>query len=128
MQDWFAAVLGWEAFKEQVRDTLQLSDPVIHVLVGVSIYLLAVPLLRARLGDWRPLIPVAIAEAANETSDIIRYFHSGWPWTAHGTVSDILFTLVPPLSIIVFTRAVREHAAELARARQSGSGQRPQKR
>lgn len=114
MQDWFAAVLEWEALKLGIAATLNLSEPVLHVLVGLAIYLLATPILRARVGDWRPLIPVVVAEAANETSDVVRYLHSGWPWTVHGTISDILFTLVPPLSIIVFVRAAREHRAARA--------------
>lgn len=111
MQSWFQVVLDWEACKEALRDTLSLSEPVLHVIAGLAIYLLAVPLLRARVGDWKPLILVVLAEAANETSDIVRYLHSGWPWTANGTVSDVLFTLVPPLAIIVFVRAAREQAA-----------------
>lgn len=112
--DWFAAVLEWETVKERIVSTLHLTEPVLHVLAGLGIYLVATPLLRARVGDWRPLIPVVLAEGANEASDITRYFVSGWPWTSGGTISDILFTLVPPLSIIVFVRAAREHAAARA--------------
>lgn len=111
MSDWFAAVLGWETLKRELGVVLNLSQPVLHVIVGLAIYLLAVPLLRARIGDWKPLIPVVIAEGVNETSDILRYWHSGWPWTAGGTISDVLFTVLPPLAIIVFVRAVREHRA-----------------
>lgn len=111
MSNWFAAVLEWEALKAHIGTTLSLSEPVLHVIVGLAIYLLAVPLLRARIGDWRPLIPVALVEGANEASDILRYWHSGWPWTAHGTVSDVLLTIVPPLALIVVVRARREHLA-----------------
>lgn len=114
VQDWFAAVLEWEALKMEIGEVLNLSEPVLHVLVGLGIYLAATPILRARIGDWRPLIPVVLAEAANETSDVLRYLHSGWRWTANGTVTDILFTLVPPLAIIVFVRAAREHRAARA--------------
>ena len=111
MTDWFAAVLGWETLKIRISDALNLSHPALHVIAGLAIYLLATPLLRARIGDWRPMIPVVVLETANETSDILRYLHSGWPWTANGTVSDVVLTLLPPLAIIVFVRAAREHAA-----------------
>ena len=114
MTDWFAAVLEWERLKEEIGAALAIGEPILHVIAGLGIYLIATPILRARIGDWKPLIPVLVAEGANETSDILRYWHSGWPWTAHGTILDVLFTVVPPLAIIVFVRAAREHAASRA--------------
>jgi hypothetical protein len=109
---WFDMVLDWEAAKEWLSSEFHVSHPVLHIHLGLAIYLLASLLLRRSLGSLLPWLVVVTLELANETSDFIRYYVSGWPWTATNTIEDIVNTLFwPTILVILFRRRCSAVAA-----------------
>jgi hypothetical protein len=74
------------------------SDVVPHICAGLGIWLIGALLLRRPLRDPFTLLPVMLAEGANEACDYI--VHIGWSFgdTAH----DIAWTLFWPVVIQQF--------------------------
>lgn len=69
------------------------SDKLLHMNLGLGIWLGTVILRGRNWGDRRNLIPLAILEALNELADWL------FPtkWTLSGTVADIIWTLFWPV-------------------------------
>jgi hypothetical protein len=111
---WFDMVLDWEAAKDWLSTEAHLSHAVLHIHLGLAIYLLTGLLLRRPLGSARPWLVVAALELANETSDFLRYYVSAWPWTATNTIEDIFNTLFWPTVLVVLFRGRRAAAARIA--------------
>lgn len=73
------------------------SDTLIHVNVGLGIWLLAALIARRPFRDPWLLLPVVIAEGGNEICDYI--IHEGW--SVADTLHDIFWTLLWP--VLIFT-------------------------
>jgi len=69
------------------------SDTLIHVNVGLGIWLLAALFLRRPFRDPRLLLPIMMAEGTNEVFDYL--VHQGW--SLADTTHDILWTLLWPI-------------------------------
>jgi len=101
---WFDMVLDWEAVKQGMAREFHVSHAVLHIHLGLAIYLLTSLLLRQRLGAVLPWLVVALLELVNEVSDFLRYYVSGWPWTATNTIEDIVNTLFWPTVLLLLFR------------------------
>jgi len=98
---------GWEWTKDFLSEELQLSHAMLHVHVGLGLFVIITLLLRRPPGSVLPLLLVLFAEACNELMDFARYHLSGWPWTAAPTVHDIVDTLFWPVLLTVAARLHR---------------------
>jgi hypothetical protein len=108
---WFDMVLDWEALKDWLSSEFHVSHAVLHIHLGLAIYLLTSLLLRRPLGSVLPWLVVLVLELVNEASDFIRYYVSAWPWTASNTIEDIVNTLFWPTVLVVLFRHQRAAAA-----------------
>jgi hypothetical protein len=112
---WFDIVLDWEAAKDWLSTEFHVSHAVLHIHLGLAIYLLTCLLLRRPLGSVLPWLVVALLELTNEASDFLRYYVSAWPWTPTNTIEDIVNTLFwPTVFVLVFHRRRVVAAAEVA--------------
>ncbi len=118
---WFDMVLDWEATRMWLSSEFHMSHPVLHIHLGLAIFLLTGLILRRPLGSALAWLVVAGLELLNEISDFTRYYVSGWPWTATNTIEDIVNTLFWP-TILVMVFRFRRHAA-LSKA--AGNGRSP---
>ena len=71
---WFDMVLDWEAAKNWLSSEFHVSHAVLHIHLGLAIYLLTSLVLRRPLGSLLPWLVVAALELANETSDFVFFF------------------------------------------------------
>lgn len=102
---WFDMVLDWEAIKNWISAELHVSHAVLHIHLGLALFLLSSWLFRRSPGSLLPWLFVVALELANEISDFLRYYVSGWPWTATNTIEDIVNTLFwPTVLLIIFRR------------------------
>jgi hypothetical protein len=97
---------AWEWTKNFLSDELQLTHAMLHVHVGLGLFVLFTLLLRRPPGSALPALLVFLVEASNEVMDFSRYHESGWPWIAAPTVHDLIETLLWP---VVLTGAARLH-------------------
>jgi hypothetical protein len=111
---WFDMVLDWEAAKNWVSAEFHVSHAVLHIHLGLAIYLLTCLLLRRPLGSVLPWLVVVALELANEASDFARYYVSAWPWTATNSIEDIVNTLFWPTVLVILLH--RHHTAAFAKA------------
>jgi cell shape-determining protein MreD len=91
-----------------------LTDKMVHVHVGMAIFLCAQVVLRTRRGSIDALLIVLVAEAFNEMMDRM-YFGS---WRIDDTIGDVVATLFWPTMFVLVSRfrrrrwAVRKSKAE----------------
>jgi hypothetical protein len=91
--DLTARLLGWSG----------MSDRAMHVHVGLGLYVAAQLVLRPRRGSFDALLPVIVAELANEVMD--RLYFGGWRWD--DTLGDIGATLAWPITLMLVGRVRR---------------------
>jgi hypothetical protein len=108
---WFDMVLDWEAAKNWLSAEFHVSHAVLHIHLGLAIYLLTCLLLRRPLGSVLPWLVVVALELTNEASDFARYYVSAWPWTATNTIEDIINTLFWPTVLLVLFHRERAFAS-----------------
>lgn len=101
----FAVVRAWGGIKDWLSATLHLSHAMLHIHVGLAVYLISARLMRRRLGSVGPVLMVLGLEVLNEGCDIARYWLSDWPWTPAATVGDLANTLAWPVIITLYCRA-----------------------
>ena len=107
----FAAVVRWGDVKDWLSDSLHLSHGILHVHVGMAVFLLGAVLLRRPVGTWTPLLIVVVLELLNEAVDFARYQMSGWPWRPGPTIADLVATWLWPIVLtLVFRHALRRAA------------------
>lgn len=97
----------WGDFKEGLADILHVPQAALHVAIGLLFYPIFARWMGVRSGSWRPLLPIAALELANETIDVLRYFLSRWPWSPINTVNDIVLTLAPIALVVLGIRRWR---------------------
>jgi hypothetical protein len=91
----------WDA-KEWVHVQTGLSPVMLHVHLGLAIWLLAALIMRRPLRDWRPLALLAALQALNEVGDWL-YFGR---WRAD-VLWDCATTLFWPAIIMLVARRRR---------------------
>ena len=80
-----------------------MSDKVLHMQIGLAIFLAASLLLRRPLRSWTPFLIVCGLEGANELMD--RLFWGAWRWP--DTVLDMATTIFWPLVIVLVLKLER---------------------
>jgi hypothetical protein len=108
---WFGMVLDWEAAKDWLSSEFHVSHAVLHIHLGLTLYLMTGLLLRRPLGSVLPWLVVVALELVNEASDFLRYYVSAWPWTPTNTIEDIFNTLFWPTILVVLFHRRRAAAA-----------------
>jgi len=103
-------VIDYGNIKNWLSDELRVSHAVLHIHVGMIIFLLASLLLRRRLTVWGPALVVLALEASNELFDLARYQVSNWHWRPSGTVEDVFNTMLWPLVLTLVLRGMRADA------------------
>lgn len=86
------------------------SDKLLHMNVGLAVWLATVLLRGRRWGDRTNLIPIAVLEGLNEVADYLFPYK----WTLSGTIADIVWTLFWPA---VLTWAIGGRASAKGRRR-----------
>ena len=99
-------VLAWEAFKDWLAASAHLTHWNLHVILGLGFFVLFALVLRRRLSSFVPLLPVALLEGGNELLDFLRAWLPHWRWNGRDTLIEIALTLVPPLALALFVRAL----------------------
>jgi len=88
----------WDA-KEWVHVQTGLSPAMLHVHLGLAIWLLAALVMRRPIRDWRPLAVLAGLQALNELGD--RLFFGVW---RADLLRDCVTTLFWPAVIMLVAR------------------------
>ena len=97
-------VLAWETFKDWLSGAVHLTHWNLHVVFGLTLFLLFARLLRRPLMSFLPLLPVAFFELCNETLDFLRTCYGHWYWNWPDTLIEIALTLGPPLGLAAIAR------------------------
>ena len=93
-------VLRYSQLKEQLGTVTGMSEDLIHVHIGLAIFVLTALLLRKRMRSPIPLIAVAVFELANEAVD----YHAGAGWRPLGSALDVVNTLFWPFVLFLLAR------------------------
>ena len=86
--------------KSALGHALGLSDDLLHVHLGLVIFVVAALLTRRRMRSWIPLLTVAVVAVANE---VIDYFGPD-PWNDGLSALDLANTLVWPVVLFLLAR------------------------
>lgn len=92
---------------DPLKDIVRLSglpDPVLHILLGLGIYLAAAALLRLPLRSWIPWLIVLAAQLINEAADILRDLLRGYNLPLRGGLLDTVVTMFLPSLIVLVAR------------------------
>lgn len=94
---------------DPIKDIFRLSglpDPVLHVLLGLAIYIVAAALLRRSRHSWTPLLVLLSFQLINEAADVARDLlngdHIGW----RGGIFDTVMTMALPTMLLLIGRYV----------------------
>jgi len=93
-------VAAYEQAKSQFATWIGLSQPELHIHLGMLAFLVTAVVLRKPLRSPIPFFAVVIVELLNETAD--RLHTGSWRWP--DTIRDVLFTLMWPLAILLLAR------------------------
>lgn len=96
--------------KSALGAALELSDDLLHVHLGLLIFVLAALVTRRRMRSWWPLAIVAVLAVANE---VIDYLIPG-SWSASLSALDLVNTLVWPLVLFLLARRGRGGSVKVA--------------
>lgn len=105
---------AYHQFVDQIVHALGVSHAIMHVHVGLALYLGTQLLLRTRRASFAALHVVFAAELLNECLD--RLASQSWNWP--DTASDMLLTMMWPVAITAVSRYRRVRWARFERARQ----------
>ena len=81
-----------------------LSDPALHALIGLAIYLLAAALLRRPLSSWKPWSVALGFQFINEIADLAKDVLDGDILHWRGGLLDTAVTMALPTMLVVFFR------------------------
>lgn len=107
-------VAQYHAIIEQILASTHMSDKLIHVHVGMAIYMLAQIVFRTRRGSLDALTVVFALEALNETMD--RLYSGSWHWA--DTAGDFASTMFWPVVLVLHSQYRRRRWARMERHRQ----------
>lgn len=85
---------------EQIVAATGMTHEMLHVHVGLAIYVIAQLMLGTRRGSILAILSVLIVELANEVMN--RLFYGGWRWS--DTLSDIVTTLFWPCALVALSK------------------------
>lgn len=96
--------------KHTLGASLELSDDLLHVHLGLLIFVLAALVTRRRMRSWWPLGVVTAFAVVNE---IVDYLTPG-SWSARLSALDLLNTLVWPSVLFLLARRGKSGPAKVA--------------
>lgn len=88
------------SIKERIGRVTGMSDKLLHVHAGMTIFLISAAVLGKPLSDPLPLVVVAGAQVVNEVRD--RVLNGSWRW--RDTLGDVASTLFWPVCIFGLLR------------------------
>lgn len=88
---------AYSSAKSALGEGLGLSDDLLHVHLGLAIFVAAALLTRRRMRSWVPLAVVTTLAVANE---VIDYFGPN-PWNDGLSALDLANTVVWPLALFL---------------------------
>lgn len=89
--------------KRDLGDALGMSDDLLHVHLGLAIFVVTALLLRRRM---RSILPFAIVAAVALTNEVVDYAISE-PWSATRSALDVVNTIFWPLVLFLLARRGR---------------------
>ena len=93
-----------EAFKDIFRAT-GLPDAILHVLIGLGLYLCLTVALKLPFRSWTPLAVLLGIELLNEGFDAWQDISTPHGVSIRGTALDIVLTMLVPFSVFLLARA-----------------------
>lgn len=93
-------IARYSAFKDWLSDYTGAGEGLLHVHVGLLIFVLAALLLKRRMRSPWPLAAVAFFAIANEIVDYV----GPEPWPLWGSAADVINTLFWPLVLFLLAR------------------------
>lgn len=96
--------MEWVLFKDWIATVTGLSEDALHIYAALAVQLLAVLVLRRRIGDLLPLGVVAVVLLANEYADIAVPGHPIEQWQVEGGVRDLWNTMLLPTVLFLLAR------------------------
>ena len=94
----------FQVVKEWLVANLSLSKDVMHVFVGLAVFLLVAAWFRLPLRDWRPLAVVALVALAGEAWDLFEGWRFGRPSRLYLAWHDIWLSLFWPAVLCCLAR------------------------
>ncbi|TCJ39580.1 hypothetical protein [Parafrankia sp. BMG5.11] len=91
---------SYSSAKSGLGQVLGLSDDLLHVHLGLAIFVAAALLTRRRMRSWIPLAIVTILAVANEVID----YYGPDPWNDGLSALDLANTMVWPLVLFLLAR------------------------
>lgn len=85
-----------------VARLIGLPDPVLHVLIGLGIYLFSIVLLRLSLSSWKPWLIVLGFQLINEVADLAMNIFDGETIRWRGGLVDTAVTMALPTLLVLF--------------------------
>lgn len=79
----------WHQIKQWVKAASGINDQMLHVLLGIALYLIVLLVLRR---PWTALAVVAVVQLVNEAIDLAENITGGG---LAGAANDTFFTLAP---------------------------------
>ena len=87
-----------------LMETTRLGKDALHVYVGLIVMLTVAIALRRSLGDWRPILAVALAAFAGEIWDMVDTYSYGVTPKFEANAKDILNTMFWPIVLFALAR------------------------
>lgn len=99
---------------EQILAVSHMPDKLVHVHVGMAIYVASQFVFRSRRGSLKALTVVFALEAINETMD--RLYSGSWNWA--DTSGDFVSTMFWPVILVLHSQYRRRRWQRVERHRQ----------
>ena len=94
----------WRSWKLATSGELHLSNDALHVLAGLTLFVLVCLVFRWRPSDWRPWTIVFMAECFNEAMDMIGMLEDDGVIYVLACVKDLVTTMLPPTILSIVAR------------------------
>ena len=95
---------------DPIKDIIRLSglpDPVLHLLLGLAIYLISAAVLKRPLWSWTPWLIAFAFQAINEMADVGRDLMEGDIIRWRGGLIDTVVTMALPTLILLISKVRR---------------------
>ena len=97
-------IIEWQTWKQVASQQLHLSYDALHVLGGLSLFLVVCLIFRWRPSDWRAWAVVLIAECFNEAMDMVGMIDDDGVIYIWSCVKDLITTMFPPTILAMAAR------------------------